>query len=70
MQRQKKMMKDWPAPVSDTAWRAQQRLHRRYWALSQRGLPVGKVVTAIARELSGFVWDIGRTVENEFEKAA
>ena len=70
MQRQKKMMKEWSAPVSDTAWRAQQRLHRRYWALSQRGLPVGKVVTAVARELSGFVWDIGRTVENEFERAA
>ncbi len=48
MQRQKKMMKEWSAPVADTAWRAQQRLHRRYWALSQRGLPVGKVVTAVA----------------------
>src|SRR5690606_40136120 len=31
MQRQKKMIKEWPAPVADTAWRAQQRLHRRYW---------------------------------------
>ena len=70
MQRQKKMLTNWPAPVADTAWRAQQRLHRRYWALSQRGLPVGKVVTAVARELSGFVWDIGRTVENDFKKAA
>ncbi len=70
MQRQKKMMKEWPAPVSDTAWRAQQRLHRRYWALSQRGMPVGKVVTAVARELAGFVWEIGLTVEKEFEMAA
>jgi len=69
MQRQKKMMKEWPAPVSDTAWRAQQRLHRRYRALSERGMPVGKVVTAVARELSGFVWDIGLTVEKDFQQA-
>ncbi len=70
MQRQKKMLETWPAPVTDTAWRAQQRLHRRYRALSQRGMPVGKIVTAIARELSGFVWAIGLSVENEMQNAA
>jgi len=48
MQRQKKMAEKWPAPIADAAWRAQQKLHRRYWGLSQRGLPVGKVVTAVA----------------------
>lgn len=70
MQRQKKMLKEWPAPAAVTAWRAQQRLHRRYWVLSQRGIPVGKVVTAVARELAGFVWDIGVNVENELQNAA
>jgi transposase len=70
MQRQKKMVGKWPAPVADAAWRAQQRLHRRYRALSQRGMPVGKVVTAVARELSGFVWAIGLSVENALKKAA
>ena len=70
MQRQKKMLKEWSPLIADTAWRAQQRLHRRYWALSQRGMPVGKVVTAVARELAGFVWDIGMKVENEQQRAA
>jgi transposase len=70
MQRQKKMLKEWSAPVTDTAWRAQQRLHRRYWALSERGMPVGKVVTAVARELSGFVWAIGLSVENDLQRTA
>lgn len=70
MQRQKKMVEEWSAPVTDAAWRAQQRLHRRYRALSQRGLPVGKLVTALARELAGFVWAIGVSVENELQNAA
>jgi transposase len=38
------------------AWRAQQRLYRRYQHLTARGKPKQHVVTAIARELSGFVW--------------
>ena len=38
------------------AWRAQQRLYRRYQRLAARGKPKQHVVTAIARELSGFVW--------------
>ena len=33
-----------------------QRLNRRYWHLLQSGKAPSKVVTAIARELSGFVW--------------
>jgi transposase len=38
------------------AWRAQQRLYRRYQRLTARGKPKQHVVTAIARELTGFVW--------------
>jgi transposase len=38
------------------AWRAQQRLFRRYQRLTARGKPKQHVVTAIARELTGFVW--------------
>lgn len=36
--------------------RAQQRLHKRYRRLSERGKPQGKIVTAVARELVGFLW--------------
>ena len=38
------------------AWRAQHRLYRRYQRLAARGKPKQHVVTAIARELTGFVW--------------
>jgi len=45
-----------PAPVIARAWTAQQRLHRRYHRLAARGKPKQHIVTAVARELTGFVW--------------
>jgi transposase len=45
-----------PAPVIDQAWHAQHRLHRRYRRLAARGKPKQHVVTAVARELTGFLW--------------
>jgi transposase len=47
---------DAPAAALVPAWRAQQRLYRRYQRLAARGKPKQHVVTAIARELTGFVW--------------
>jgi hypothetical protein len=49
-----------PRPVRDIAWKAQERLHRRYARMSGRGVCKQKTVTAIARELTGFVWAIGQ----------
>jgi transposase len=51
-----------PKPVRDIAWKAQVRLCDRYRKLSSGGKKPTVVVTAIARELSGFVWAIGRAV--------
>ena len=48
-----------PKEVIEIAWRAQRRLNRRYRKLTERRMPVGKVVTAMARELVGFIWAIG-----------
>ena len=45
-----------PTSTVAIADRAQQRLHKRYRRLSERGKPQGKVVTAVARELVGFLW--------------
>jgi transposase len=45
-----------PPSVIAQAWTAQQRLHRRYQRLAARGKPKQHVVTAVARELTGFVW--------------
>ncbi|HEV2772121.1 MAG TPA: transposase [Thermoleophilaceae bacterium] len=46
-------------PVAvERAWRCQQRLHRRWRRMQGRGKPRQKIVVAVARELSGFVWAI------------
>jgi transposase len=45
-----------PAAVVAQAWTAQQRLYRRYHRLAARGKPNQHVITAVARELTGFVW--------------
>ena len=49
-------------PVRDIAWKAQLRLGHRYRKLQSRKLHQNKVIVAIARELSGFLWDIARHV--------
>ena len=52
--------------VKDISWKAQHRLNRRYYRLMARGKLKQKVVTAVARELLGFIWHIGVTVEEEY----
>lgn len=52
-----------PAAVCAIAWKAQHRLHGRFRRLSGRGKAHQHVVTAVARELAGFMWAIGRAVE-------
>ena len=49
--------------MRDIAAKAQTRLCARYRALSQRGKKLTVAVTAIARELAGFIWAIGREVQ-------
>jgi transposase len=51
-----------PQPVLDIAWKAQVRLCGKFRRLMARGKLKTKVVTAIARELSGFIWAIAREV--------
>jgi transposase len=52
-----------PAAVVEIAAKARHRLSARYRRLLARGKPRQQVVTAIARELLGFVWAIGVEVE-------
>jgi transposase len=60
------------APVSPEvkaiAWKAQHRLHARYRALTARGKCQQQVVTAIGRELLGFIWAIGVHVESTIDR--
>jgi hypothetical protein len=51
-----------PREVRDTAWKAQVRLCARYRRLLAAGKRPQVVVTAIAREMLGFAWAIGRMV--------
>jgi len=46
--------------VQAIAWKAQHRLHGRYRKLLGRGKNKQQTVTALARELAGFVWSIAR----------
>ncbi|MFM0069322.1 IS110 family RNA-guided transposase [Paraburkholderia aspalathi] len=49
-----------PKPIVDRAWDAQVRLCRRYRKLVARGKQKNIAMIAVARELSGFIWDISR----------
>ena len=63
--RQEKQSKE----VRLIAWKAQQRLHKRFRSLSVRKKSV-VVVTAIARELTGFVWAIACQIKVPEKPAA
>jgi transposase len=51
-----------PQPIRDLAWKAQERLCRRYRKLARAGKLPTVITAAIARELSGFVWAIAKQV--------
>jgi transposase len=54
-----------PPNIAAIAWKAQERLHRKFTKLSFHRKPAGKVATAVAREMVGFIWAIGHAVENQ-----
>ena len=56
--------------VKEIAWKAQHRLHKRYMKLGAAGKPQGKIITAVARELLGFIWAIGTRAETTVSQRA
>jgi transposase len=54
-----------PAKVKDIAWKAQHRLYLRHRHLAAHGKCPQQIVTALGRELLGFIWAIGREVETK-----
>jgi transposase len=46
------------------SWKAQNRLHKKYFRLLSRGKSFGKALTAVARELAGFIWAVTQEIEN------
>jgi len=49
--------------IKEIAWKAQMRLHKRYMKLAAAGKDQRKIVTAVGRELLGFIWAIGVRAE-------
>jgi hypothetical protein len=45
-----------PAEITEIAWKVQNHLHKRYMKLMSAGKDQRKVMTAIGRELLGFIW--------------
>jgi transposase len=52
-----------PEEIKEIAWKAQHRLHKRYMRLAAAGKDQRKIITAVGRELLGFIWAIGIKAE-------
>ena len=52
-----------PEPIKEIAWKAQVRLHKRFMKLAAAGKDQRKIITAVGRELLGFIWAIGVKAE-------
>jgi transposase len=52
-----------PEEIKEIAWKAQNRLHKRYSRLAAAGKDQRKIITAVGRELVGFIWAIGVKAE-------
>ena len=66
--RLKKILPTLPPGVAEIAWKAQERLHRKFTRMTFHRKHAGTVATAVARELVGFIWAIGTLVESQQEK--
>ena len=51
-----------PQIVQDIAWSAQKRLCQRYRVMEAKGKLKVQICTAVARELTGFIWAIGHVL--------
>jgi transposase len=49
--------------IKEIAWKAQHRLHKRYCKLAAARKDQRKIITAMGRELLGFIWAIGIKAE-------
>ena len=52
-----------PEQIKEIAWKAQTRLSKRFARLAAAGKDKRKIVTAVGRELLGFIWAIGIKAE-------
>jgi transposase len=63
--RLKRLLPKLPSGVAEIAWKAQERLHKKFARMTFRRKHAGTVASAVARELVGFIWAIGSMVESK-----
>lgn len=56
--------------VKQIAWKARHRLNKRYKVMSGRGKNKNQIVTAVGRQLLGFIWAIAAEVEKQYKETA
>lgn len=59
----KKRLEPLSPSIQAISWKAQNRLHKKYYRLVSRGKESNKAIVAVARELAGFIWAITQEVE-------
>jgi transposase len=59
----KERQKEQSASITTISWKAQNRLHDKYYRLLMKGKPQGKAITAVARELAGFIWAVAHEID-------
>lgn len=68
--RLKKRQDGQPGSIQSISWKAQQRLHKKYFRLLSRGKSSNTAIVAVARELAGFIWAIALEVEEPLKKTS
>jgi hypothetical protein len=58
---------DW---VKSLSWSTQLRLSRRFNTLKKRQLHHNKIKVSVARELIGFLWELGTKIESDYPTSA
>jgi len=68
----KKRLENQPKTVQAISWKAQKRLHQKYYRLLLKGKASPLAITAVARELAGFIWSLTQELEDlsSHQKAA
>ena len=62
-----KRQKGVDAEIIEIAWKAQHRLHSRYKKLLAAGKNKPQIVTAVGREMLGFIWAIAVKTEAKYQ---
>src|ERR1700681_3327091 len=62
-----KRQKGLDAEIIEIAWKAQHRLHSRYKKLLAAGKNKPQIVTAVGREMLGFIWAIAVQTEAKYQ---